>query len=551
MGWETDAVYKYLSEQSQDNKIYEIHEINLTNSEQIELSLFLIYIILLFILLIILISGILHSLFNSICQCCKREDNFRLNYIFIFIIYSWEYIADILFCCIMFVNHYKNGYSINDDLNNKYTILILISIGCLSFTYLINLIIGLRMIYILYKYNCNINYWFKSSCFNSSLFLFITFITFGITITVPLFNSNLFGLSIFDMQISKYDINYIFGKRAFNICTQLLPLLLIRIIYLLLIETFDIIILSSFIPIFLSLSITVWFLCHSPSSRYYDDRYLSRNKLKCSFEVSGPDLSSLRHLGLTKHLQNKLIQLFKIDNNEIELFKPIDRFDKITPRFEIRFIIRSNQEQLERIQHSFYEASQNGQLSKAISQIFDVNLVHISKQSEEIVKNPHLLWGLQTSVHHYNDIDHHHNNNNNHNQYPQRPRYDIINNNDNIPTKTANIYYDGELRNNVNIEANAPSISIKRKNEYQSLKSRSSTSFNHPPIYDAYKDYKHDMAEIDEENIIIANGNDNYNDNDNDNDHDINKNMADASSLTDRNNIQHQQNLIISPPQHY
>ena len=550
--WDTDGVYKYLSGElyNNDAEIYEIDEISYSN--QIELLFFFIYIIVLFILFMFIICGIIHCLFNSICQkCCKREDNFRFNYMFIFTIYCWEWICDILFISFMFVNNYNN-YTLINNINNRYTIILIISISSISFTYILNLLIGFRMIYILYKHNNNIYNWFHSSYFNSFLFIFLSFITFNCYITVPLFNSNLFGLSLFSMTISKYDINYILGKKSFNLCTHLLPLLLIRIIYLLLIQTFNILILSSFIPICLSFCITTWYLCHARSSRYYHNRYLSRNKLKCCFEVSSPSLSKMKHCGLTKHLQSRFTKLFNIDKNEIELFKPIDLCDKISPRFEIRFIIRSNQETLERIQHEFSQFAQNGQLSKAVSQVFNVDLVHISKQSEDIIKNPHLLWGSKSSVHVYDDIagNNNNNNNNNHNQIDNIIRYPFYdNNNNNQPTNTNdnNIYYDGgggdggggELKN-VNIDADNHNNNKNHKssnNSYHSLKSRSSTSFNHPPIN--AETYKQEMADITEEeddeneqlfNIYRHSKNNNEHNNGHNVAHD--DNMADASSVT-------------------
>ncbi len=179
-----------------------------------------------------------------------------------------------------------------------------------------------RMVFILYKHNKRISDWFHSYC-HSFLFIFVSFITFGPYISIPLFNSNVFGISLYSMQISKYDINYTLGKKFFNILTQLLPLFLIRIIYIFWIQTWDIIILSSFIPIMFSFFISSYYLCNARSSKWFHNRYLSKHQLQCFFEVSGPHLSSIRHLGLTKHLQNKFIKLFKINKNQIEIFKPI------------------------------------------------------------------------------------------------------------------------------------------------------------------------------------------------------------------------------------
>eukprot|EP01083_Nonionella_stella_P261894 891115_1 len=120
--FQTDGVYQWFSGQSHTNNIYDIHKINY--SSQIELIFFLIYIILLFIIFIIVLSGCIHAFLNQFCKCCKREDNFRYSYIFIFTIYSWEYICDILFISFIFINHYNNNLTIT-DINNQYTILLI------------------------------------------------------------------------------------------------------------------------------------------------------------------------------------------------------------------------------------------------------------------------------------------------------------------------------------------------------------------------------------------------------------------------------------------
>ena len=99
-------------------------------------SIEIIYIVFLFIIAIVALSGCIHSIFNSCCKCCRREDNFRYSFIFMFVVYIWEYMTDMLFVAILCTNHWNTL----DEMSNEYTILIYATLGCLSITYLVDIV---------------------------------------------------------------------------------------------------------------------------------------------------------------------------------------------------------------------------------------------------------------------------------------------------------------------------------------------------------------------------------------------------------------------------
>ena len=137
MVWETSLPHKCISGDPNHNGSVDVNKDDC--SSQIEWTVFLIYTALLAFILITFICGCLHSLFNSFCKCCKREDNFRLSYMLIFTVYSWEYLCDIMFVALLVIHHYNHSDTIT-DISGQYAILLIVSLCFLSITYMLNMV---------------------------------------------------------------------------------------------------------------------------------------------------------------------------------------------------------------------------------------------------------------------------------------------------------------------------------------------------------------------------------------------------------------------------
>ena len=200
--------------------------------------------------------------------------------------------------------------------------------------------------------------WFHSHL-HCITFTVLSIFSFGVIIPIPLLNSNLFGCSLFSMQMSTVDINHVPILKVPNLFTQMLPFAFGRIIYLWWTLQYDIIVLSSFIPVILSFIITAYHLLH-------DRNAPAAKQLECTFEVAGlgPDsmkfLDNLRGLGLTKHFGLRLHEIYQIEPDQIEVYKPLD----LVGAFEMAFTVRAHRGTLVRVENEFIKSVQNEHLSR-------------------------------------------------------------------------------------------------------------------------------------------------------------------------------------------
>ena len=329
--WRTDVVFRYLKGDIIGNYI-DIRNVS-NNSDRNGIILFWVYIVvILFGGIIVGFIGCLHGMINKYCKCCIREDSFGYYNTFVFIVYLWEYIGDILFVLSLY---FVYGNELNDiDLNDVNTKELMLFIGLISIgvTYVINIIVFVRFICILYINEDRIKYYFKEMCCNS-IFFVILGIIFNGYIVVSLFNTNLYGLNRFSMDISIYNIYIFYSMKFINIFSSNVPMFFLRLFFLVEYKELNIIVLSSFIPLIISFIITIYNTCNKKTKKNNNDYFA----IKFYYSIHSSLLNMKRHYNLSNSIKYILHDILRIKYlDDIEVFKPIKHGNDLEYSFVVR-----------------------------------------------------------------------------------------------------------------------------------------------------------------------------------------------------------------------